>query len=63
MNDDEKKLMQAYGIQFARKNVYSYKEFKYERLDDAIRYAEIDAQRNRKEDVARFEGMQRHRRS
>ena len=47
MNDDEKKLMQAYGIQFALKNVYSYKEFKYERLDDAIRYAEIDTRRNR----------------
>lgn len=51
MNDDEKKLMQAYGIQFARKNVYSYKEFKYERLDDAIRYAEIDTRRNRQKEA------------
>ncbi len=50
MNDDEKKLMGAYGIESARKNVYSYKEFKYERLDDAIRYAEIDTRRDRKKD-------------
>ncbi len=50
MNDDEKKMMQAYGIKSARKDVYSYKEFKYERLDDAIRYAEIDRKRDQEKD-------------
>lgn len=42
--------MQAYGIKSTRKNVCSYKEFKYERLDDAIRYAEIDTRRDRTKD-------------
>ena len=51
MNDDEKLSMQAYGIQFPHRNAYSYKEFKYERLDDAIRYAESDTRRNRKNDA------------
>lgn len=46
MNDDDRKLMHALGITVARKNVYSYKEFRYERLDDAIRYAEIDTRRD-----------------
>lgn len=46
MNDDDRKLMEALGISVARKNVYSYREFRYERLDDAIRYAEIDTRRN-----------------
>ena len=46
MNDDDRKLMQTLGITVARKNVYSYKEFRYEWLDDAIRYAEIDTRRD-----------------
>lgn len=46
MNDDDRERMQTLGITVARRNVYSYKEFKYERLDDAIRYAEIDATRD-----------------
>lgn len=54
MTDDQKSLMQAFGITVARKNVYSYKEFRYERLDDAIRYAEIDARRNRPEDGSKI---------
>ena len=45
MNDDDRRQMRALGIAVARKNVYSYKEFRYERLDDAIRYAEIDTRR------------------
>lgn len=45
MNDDDRKLMQTFGITVARKSVYSYKEFRYEWLDDAVRYAEIDSRR------------------
>lgn len=45
MNDDDRKLMQTLGITLSRKNVYAYKDFRYERLDDAIRYAEIDSRR------------------
>lgn len=60
MNDDEKKLMQAYGITSARKNVCSYKEFKYERLADAIRYAQIENGDSRMNGVSgRTDGHQR----
>ena len=37
MDDGNQRLMRAYGLKFARKRVYSYKELKCERLDDAIR--------------------------
>ena len=40
--------MEAHGITCAPKNVYFYKDFKYDRLDDAVRYAEIDASRIQK---------------
>lgn len=46
MNEDDSVRMQRLGITVARKNVYSYKEFTYERLDDAVRYAEVDARRS-----------------
>ena len=45
MNDRERKLMDALGISVAQKNVYSYRQFRYERLDDALRYAELDTRR------------------
>lgn len=46
MNDDDRRVMEALGITVSRRDVYSYKGFRYERLDDAIRYAEIDATRD-----------------
>jgi hypothetical protein len=51
MNDKDKRTMEVHGITSAHRNVYFYKDFKYDRLDDAVRYAEIDAERNRKTEV------------
>ena len=45
MNKRDKQTMEAHGITCAPRNVYFYKDFKYDRLDDAVRYAEIDARR------------------
>ena len=43
----DRQTMDAHGISCATKNVYFYKEYKYDRLEDAVRYAEIDAKRVR----------------
>jgi hypothetical protein len=51
MNKKDKQTMEAHGITCAPKNVYFYKDFKYDRLDDAVRYAEIDASRIQKTGV------------
>ena len=48
MNAKDRQTMDAHGITCATKNVYFYKEYKYDRLEDAVRYAEIDARRARK---------------
>jgi len=48
MNDKDKRTMEVHGITSAHRNVYFYKDFKYDRLDDAVRYAEIDASRIQK---------------
>jgi hypothetical protein len=48
MNKKDKQTMEAHGITCATRKVYFYKEFKYERLDDAVRYAEIDGSRIQK---------------
>jgi len=45
MTKDDKQTMDAHGITYESKNVYYYKDFRYERLADAVRYAEIDAGR------------------
>jgi hypothetical protein len=50
MNDKDKQTMELHGVTFAPRNVYFYKEYKYDRLEDAVRYAEIDARRVRKTD-------------
>lgn len=50
MNKKDKQTMEAHGITCAPKKVYFYKDFKYDRLDDAVRYAEIDARRVREID-------------
>ena len=51
MNKKDEQTMEAHGITCATRNVYFYKDFKYDRLDDAVRYAEIDARRVRENDV------------
>ena len=48
MNEEDRRTMEAHGITCATRNVYFYKEYKYERLDDAVRYAEIDTRRSAK---------------
>jgi hypothetical protein len=50
MNEQDREAMAALGISCETRNVYYYREFKYDRLDDAIRYAEIDVARARKTD-------------
>ena len=45
MNKKDRQTMEAHGITCAPRNVYSYKDFKYDRLDDAVRYAVIDSNR------------------
>ena len=43
MTEEEKELMQRFGITVEQKSVYTYKGHKYERLKDALNYAKIDA--------------------
>ena len=50
MNEKDKQTMKAHGITCATRKVYFFKDFKYDRLDDAVRYAEIDANRIQKTD-------------
>jgi hypothetical protein len=50
MNKKDQQTMEAHGITCATRQVYFYKDFKYDRLDDAVRYAEIDASRIQKTD-------------
>ena len=50
MNEQDREAMAALGISCETRNVYYYREFKYDRLEDAIRYAEIDGARARKTD-------------
>lgn len=48
MNDvteHERQLMRRYGIRTQTKQLYWYKQYCYERLQDAINYALIDSQR------------------
>ena len=47
MTKDDKKAMDTHGITRKSKDVYYYKDFKYDRVADAVRYAEIDTERRR----------------
>lgn len=42
MNEDNKMMMERYGITSETKMMYFYKEFRYEDINDAIRFAERD---------------------
>ena len=52
MNEKDKQTMETHGITHGYRDVYFYKDYKYDRLDDAVRYAEIDTGRARKIDGA-----------
>jgi len=49
MTKEDKQSMDAHGITCKSKDVYYYKNFKYDRLAVAVRYAEIDGERNQPE--------------
>ena len=46
MSEQDKKLMAEYGITSTVKTVYQYKDYRYERLSDALSYARIDTRRS-----------------
>lgn len=41
MTEEDKKLMQKYGITCEQRTVYFWKTYKYEKLDDAVNYAKL----------------------
>lgn len=45
MNEEEVKVMEKLGITAEPSTVFTYKGHKYQKLDDAVRYAEIDRAR------------------
>ncbi len=47
MTDDDKQIMEEHGITCIPTDIFHYKGFKYERLADAARFAELDAERLR----------------
>ena len=53
MNEKDREAMAALGVSCETRNVYYYREFKYDRLDDAIRFAKIDSASARKTDGER----------
>lgn len=46
MNNDDAALMEKYGITSQTKTIYAYKQHRYDNLKDALRYAEIDTERD-----------------
>jgi hypothetical protein len=46
LTEEEKLLMERYGINSTQKTFYLYKQYRYENLNDALRYAEIDSKRD-----------------
>ena len=45
MSEQDKTLLTEYGITSTPKTVYFYKEYRYDRLSDALSYAKMDARR------------------
>ena len=52
MNEDNK-MMARYGITSTSKVIYSYKQHRYEKIEDALRYAEIDSIRTQESDMSK----------
>lgn len=46
MNEEDARLMQTLGITATVTVVYEYSGFKYQKLEDAVRYARIAIARN-----------------
>ena len=46
MSEQDKMLMAEYGITSTVKKVYRYKDFRYDRLSDALSYARTDTRRS-----------------
>jgi hypothetical protein len=47
MNKEDRQVMEAHDIMRTRKDVFSYKAFNYDRLEDAVRFARLDIERDR----------------
>jgi len=45
MTKDDRQTMDDYSITCRSEDVYYYKDFRYQRLADAVRYAKIDSAR------------------
>lgn len=45
MSEQDKTLMAEYGTASTAKKVYRYKEYRYDRLSDALNYARTDTRR------------------
>ena len=45
MNESDKKLMQDYGITSEQRTVFFWKDYKYEKLADAVKYAKSVTER------------------
>ena len=52
MSEDDQKLMAEYGITAETRIVFHFQGHRYERLDDAVNYARVTADRTKREDVA-----------
>ena len=46
ISEQDEKLMAEYGFTSTVKTVYQYKDYRYERLSDALSYARIDTRRS-----------------
>jgi hypothetical protein len=46
MSEQDTMLMAEYGITSTVKKVYRYKEYRYDRLSDALSYARTDSMRS-----------------
>ncbi len=50
MSEQDKTLMDEYGIASAPKSVWFYKQYRYDRLSDTLNYAKSDTKRTREGD-------------
>lgn len=54
MNEEEIKIMEVLGITAEPSTVFTYKGHKYQKLEDAVRYAEIDRARAVPDEVPEY---------
>ena len=52
MSNSETTQMARFGITVERKNIYTYKGHKYERFNDVLKYATLDADRKAERPVS-----------